>query len=509
MLWAAHILLRLHAAFLTVLTRDNSTAVDPASRLLSEYFRCSADLAEFSTFGPPSPQSGYFRLGPEAICYGSCTAVIPARSAIGPLQDVRELVVVDEGSVRLPFDPVHVISNLRFERYLEPHLAGDFTPLRNSLLRRLYYSLRPLLPDASRRYLQSLYYRYQSLSSFPRWPVDRSVEELFEQLLILAIRSRNLSRVPFIWFWPDALSSCVILTHDVETSAGVEFCPRMMDLADSFGIKSSFQIVPEERYPMPESLLNTMRARGFEVNLHDLNHDGNLFAHPAEFSSRARRINDHARRLGAQGFRSGCLYRNIDWYDAFEFSFDMSVPNVARLDPQQGGCCTVMPFCAGKILELPLTTTQDYVLFYILKQHSIKLWQEQFRLIHEKHGLTSFLIHPDYVRGNCEREVYMDLLAYLRDQRSSGEAWIALPSQVATWWRLRSKMRLAMRDGSWKIEGEGSERAVLAFAVLDGDTLKYEVEAPTRLVDTSAGQRMSVRSGAADAGPLDFCGVVQ
>ena len=37
------------------------------------------------------------------------------------------------------------------------------------------------------------------------------------------------------------------------------------------------------------------------------------------------------------------MYRNQDWYDVFEFSYDMSVPNVAHLDPMRGGCCTVMP----------------------------------------------------------------------------------------------------------------------------------------------------------------------
>jgi hypothetical protein len=28
------------------------------------------------------------------------------------------------------------------------------------------------------------------------------------------------------------------------------------------------------------------------------------------------------------------------------FAYDMSIPNVAHLDPQRGGCCTIMPFIA-------------------------------------------------------------------------------------------------------------------------------------------------------------------
>ncbi len=94
--------------------------------------------------------------------------------------------------------------------------------------------------------------------------------------------------------------------------------------------------------------------RGFEVNLHDLNHDGRLFADKDAFLRHARRINDYAREFGCEGFRSGAMYREQGWFGAFEFSYDMSVPNAAHLEPQRGGCCTVMPYFVGNILELPL-----------------------------------------------------------------------------------------------------------------------------------------------------------
>ena len=93
------------------------------------------------------------------------------------------------------------------------------------------------------------------------------------------------------------------------------------------------------------------------MNLHDLNHDGQLFADKADVpAQRAQRINEYAREFGCDGFRSGAMYREQDWFDAFEFSYDMSVPNAAHLEPQRGGCCTVMPYFVGNILELPLTT---------------------------------------------------------------------------------------------------------------------------------------------------------
>ena len=266
-----------------------------------------------------------------------------------------------------------------------------------------------------------------------------------------------------------------MITHDVETSAGRDFCSQLMDLNDSVGVKSSFQIVPEKRYTVTQALLDSIRKRGFEINVHDLNHDGRLICNRDEFLRRAQRINRYGRQFGALGFRSAVMYRNIDWYDALQFSYDMSIPNMAHLDPQQGGCCTVFPFFIGNILELPLTTTQDYSLFNILGDHSIRLWKEQVALIRQRHGLISFIVHPDYIIDQAARRVYAELLQFLCALRSKGETWIALPNEIAAWWRLRSELKLVNVGGAWRIEGRGSERARLAYAVRVNDTLFYEL----------------------------------
>jgi hypothetical protein len=157
----------------------------------------------------------------------------------------------------------------------------------------------------------------------------------------------------------------------------------------------------------------------------------------------------------------------------------MSVPNTAHLDPQPGGCCTVFPFFAGELLELPLTTTQDYSLFNILEDYSIRLWKEQISMILEKNGLISFIVHPDYVIDKKARRIYSELLQYLSDLRSQRKTWIALPRDIADWWRLRSKLTLVQAGDSWQIQGEGSQRARIAYATLAGDRLTYEVAGPT------------------------------
>jgi hypothetical protein len=93
----------------------------------------------------------------------------------------------------------------------------------------------------------------------------------------------------------------------------------------------------------------------------------------------------------------------------------------------------------------------------------------------EKHGLISFIVHPDYIIEKRAREVYEDLLDYLAELRDQENLWIALPKEVDDWWRQRSQMKLVHRDGSWQIEGAGKDRARIAYAHLDGERLVYSI----------------------------------
>jgi hypothetical protein len=188
------------------------------------------------------------------------------------------------------------------------------------------------------------------------------------------------------------------------------------------------------------------------------------------------KINSYRRQWGADGFRAAVLYRRQEWYKDLEFSYDMSVPNVAHLDPQRGGCCTVMPYFIGRLLELPVTTTQDYSLFHILGDYKIDLWKTQIELIMEKHGLLSFIIHPDYVTTEPERKVYEALLSHLAGLRRDRGVWIATPGEVNRWWRQRAAMKIVEGDEGVRIEGQGSERAKLAYASIVDGNLSLNVE---------------------------------
>jgi hypothetical protein len=447
---------------------------DSASSVLAEYYRCPQTLlAAFSSAGLSAKYPGYFRLGPDTICYGRLSAGTAAKEPVGNLEDALEHVIVEGKDVQLPFDPGEVVENLRHERYTA-HFREEGRIL-NELLRKAYYLIRPLLGVPVRRYIQKMHLRGWRDISFPGWPVDTTVERIHQKLLNLSLKARGLERVPFIWFWPDGFSTCAILTHDVEDPPGKDFCGKLMDLDEAAGFRSSFQVVPENRYPVYPDFLESITSRGFEVNVHDLKHDGRLYAEHAEFLRRAKRINNYIREYGAQGFRSGILYRNADWYGAFEFYYDMSIPNVAHLDPQRGGCCTVMPYFIGNIVELPPTCTQDYTLFHILDDYSIDLWKQQIALVRAHHGLISLIIHPDYIREPRAQETYKALLRHLAGLLKEGSTWTALPRDVANWWKERSQMELVCEDGRWRVEGPGQERACVAYATLAGNEVTYSL----------------------------------
>jgi hypothetical protein len=430
------------------------------SKCILDYYRCPERYVRLALKGVLSDTKGYFQFGREAICYGRYCGPRVSDSPENALHDALLDTTTADGTTVLPFDLNELVENLRCERYAQDGQSGFV----KSALARLYYFVRPALPFVARNYLKKLHLEGWEDQSFPRWPVDCSVDSLTAQVLLLAIRSSGVREVPFIWFWPQGASSCAIMTHDVETELGREFCPNLMDIDDSFGIKASFQIVPEDRYPVSTQFLASIRERGFEVVVHDLNHDGHLYKDREQFLRRAAKINAYREKYGTEGFRAAVLYRKQLWYDALEFSYDMSVPNVAHLDPQHGGCCTVMPFFIGNILELPVTTTQDYMLFHILNDYSTSLWKRQIELIMEKHGLISLIVHPDYVMKTREGVIYEQLLAHLADLRAKKDVWITTPGEVNRWWRQRAEMTLVGDGEELRIEGAGNERARIAYA---------------------------------------------
>jgi hypothetical protein len=441
------------------------------------FWRCPEEYAKFGVAQELGQTPRFFRFGNKITGFGRI-ALPPGHHPDGHRPDVFPFVQVQGNEITLPFDTSEILENLRRERYLGKRGAASF---KGKLIRKAYYIARPFLPVNVRKHFQRFHLRDRKRIEFPSWPIDKTADNLCVELMSLSVKANDNRRIPFVWFWPNDYKGCVLMTHDVEHEEGRAFCGDLMDLDARYGIRSSFQVVPEERYEVSDAFLESIRTRGFEVNVHDLNHDGHLFSTHELFLERVNKINGYGKKWRTEGFRAGGMYRNGEWNEALQFSYDMSFPSAAHLEPQIGGSCSVMPYFLGELVEIPLTTTQDYSLFHILGQYSIDLWKEELDFIFASNGLASFIVHPDYVIERRARSVYESLLQYLAEFCSEKKIWQPLPRDVAQWWRERSQMRVERSGESWKVVGPGSERARLAFAQVENGQLTYDVEStPSR-----------------------------
>jgi hypothetical protein len=207
-------------------TADSAHAEGSENRLLVDRFRCPQSSALLRARGGLSDESGYFRFGDSAICYGQCASGTPAKSAGQPLHDASAHVVIDGASIQLPFDAAQVLNSLRCERYTAS-AAGSKPLLTGRIVRGMYYFARPILGVPFRKHLQRRYLQGWEKIPFPKWPVDLTVEDIFERLLAYSMTAQKVEKIPFIWFWPAGAPSCTMITHDVETLSGLNFCGNL------------------------------------------------------------------------------------------------------------------------------------------------------------------------------------------------------------------------------------------------------------------------------------------
>ena len=144
--------------------------------------------------------------------------------------------------------------------------------------------------------------------------------------------------------WPDGKKFAVVLTHDVEENSGLQKCRHLMELEMELGFRSSYNFIPEGGYHVPVLLREKLEEGGFEVGVHDLEHDGRLFRSLPKFKERAIRINRYLRDWNAVGFRGGFMLRNLDWLHELEIEYDLSTFDTDPFEPQPEGHHTIFPF---------------------------------------------------------------------------------------------------------------------------------------------------------------------
>jgi hypothetical protein len=196
------------------------------------------------------------------------------------------------------------------------------------LTRRIYYLFKPYIPWSVRMGVRSYFAKRKRARLSAVWPVDQS------------------TRTPPIGWpgWPDGRQFAFVITHDVEGPTGLENCRKLAELEMEYGFRSSFNFIPEGGYTVSCELRAWLDQRGFEVGVHDLNHDGKLFSSRSGFLTKAKRINRYIKDWGASGYRSGFMLRNLDWYHDLDIRYDASTFDTDPFEPQPDSAGTIFPF---------------------------------------------------------------------------------------------------------------------------------------------------------------------
>jgi peptidoglycan/xylan/chitin deacetylase (PgdA/CDA1 family) len=322
---------------------------------------------------------------------------------------------------------------------------GQFGPAHWQLsrLKRLYYHLRPFLPDQIRPFLRFLSRGRQQDASSLGWPIeDRYIRFLHAVLEVVQQRCPGVQHAPF---WPSDARFAFVLTHDVESAVGQSYVRTLAAVDERYGFRSSFNFVPKG-YPVDHALLAELRERGFEVGVHGLRHDGKLFSSRAEFERRAATINGYLQKWGAAGFRAPFTHRNPEWMQSLEIEYDLSFFDTDPYETIPGGTMSIWPFFCGRFVELPYTLVQDHALFESADQGAAQLWLDKVDFIARWGGMALLNAHPDHLRQPERLAVYEDFLRRMAERLRQPEPsaapafWHALPRDVARWWRQRADL---------------------------------------------------------------------
>lgn len=303
-----------------------------------------------------------------------------------------------------------------------------------SFKQKLYYNfVRPVLPKLLRKKLQQ---RVNSHINYLENFIDASLvkkinfkgnsesDELNDEL-------KNIRQNYKIFQYKDYKEFAIVLTHDVEEQQGFNFIPKLLELEEQYGFKSSWNIVPY-KYKIDEGIIKEIKENGHEVGIHGYNHDGKLYYSEKIFNKRAIYINYALKKYDAVGFRSPQVHRNLVWLQKLDIEYDASCFDYDPFQPFPGGTGSIWPFIAGKFIELPYTLPQDHTVFYVLKKNNIELWINKITWLIENKGVVLTLTHPDYLIDKKHFQLYEELLKFLKTLK---HGWHCLPRELAKWWR--------------------------------------------------------------------------
>jgi hypothetical protein len=330
------------------------------------------------------------------------------------------------------------------------------------LVQRIYYPIKPLLPRSLQIILRRSVVLRKRKSCANIWPIDEGAAKISEG-----------------WSgWPDGKKFALVLTHDVEAVEGQKKCYQLAELEMRLGFRSSFNFVAEG-YRVDTELRYYLTSNGFEIGLHGLTHDGNLFKSRRKFLSRVPKINQYLKEWDAVGFRAPSMYHNLEWIGELGIEYDASTFDTDPFEPQPDGVRTIFPFWVAVegraatasaisslsksnsvvlqppspsfqpptvsrmgFVELPYTLPQDHTIFVLMGEKDISIWKKKLDWIAKWGGMSMLNVHPDYINFGREKtkigeypvRYYEEFLHYVKDAYR-GQYWHVLPRNIARFWR--------------------------------------------------------------------------
>jgi len=294
-------------------------------------------------------------------------------------------------------------------------------------LNKAYHTFKFLIPRRLQIQLRRYYVNRKRSLHAEDWPIDP-----------------NAGTPPEGWTgWPDGKKFALVLTHDVETAAGLNRCYPLADIEERLGFRSFFSFVPGD-YAVPGALRQSLMDRGFEIGVHGLHHDQNLFQSVSIFKEQAIEINRTLKEWGSVGFRSPCMYHDLELLHHLDIEYDASTFDTDPFEPQPDGMGTIFPFWVSSqdpqkgYVELPYTLPQDFLLFILKQEKNIEIWKRKLQWIAEWGGMALLITHPDYMNFSEKApaidqysvELYKEFLQHVVDTYQ-GHYWHALPREVA------------------------------------------------------------------------------
>ncbi|MDB5107083.1 MAG: hypothetical protein JWM69_24 [Candidatus Binatus sp.] len=127
---------------------------------------------------------------------------------------------------------------------------------------KAYYRIKRLIPQGLRHRLNSLAIRLRGKSDFPRWPCESALLDFWRKWLREGMRLMGETDGWHIGFWPDGMKCSIVLTHDVETAAGMRRIETMAIMEESYGFRSAWNL-PLQQYPIDWKMVDRLRGSGF------------------------------------------------------------------------------------------------------------------------------------------------------------------------------------------------------------------------------------------------------